>query len=314
MRGLPEVPVTRPIAVVGSLNMDLVVRVDVLPERGQTVSGRGFATLPGGKGANQACAAARLGGRCRMIGRVGADAFGDRLKAGLAADGVDTSHVLVTDGEATGVALIPVEDGGQNVIVVAGGANLRLRPEDAEGGLRDVAGGLLLLQLESPAETVEAAAGHGRALSMTVVLDPAPARPLAASLLQRVDVLTPNETEALALLGRRGNALSVPEARDAGRMLRALGPATVIVKLGAKGVVVVDEAGFRHWPAPSVEAVDATAAGDTFNGALAVALSEGRPLDEAARFAVTAASISVMRVGAQVSIPTRAQVDAFVTQ
>jgi ribokinase len=305
---------TRPIAVVGSLNMDLVVRVDVLPERGQTVSGRGFATLPGGKGANQACAAARLGGSCRMIGRVGADLFGERLKAGLASDGVDTRHVLVTDGEATGVALIPVEDGGQNVIVVAGGANLRLRPGDVEDGLRDSAGGLLLLQLESPPETVEAAAASGRALSMTVVLDPAPARPLSAGLLRSVEVLTPNETEALALLGRRGDALSVTDARDAGRQLRELGPPTVVVKLGAKGVVVVDGEGFRHWPAPSVEAVDATAAGDTFNGALAVALAEGRPLDDAARFAVTAASISVMRVGAQASIPTRVQVDAFIAQ
>jgi ribokinase len=305
---------TRPVVVVGSLNMDLVVQVAVLPERGQTVSGRAFATLPGGKGANQACAVGRLGGRCLMIGRVGADAFGERLKAGLAADGIDTRYVVATSDDATGVALIPVEDGGQNVIVVAGGANLLLRPADVSAGVNEAAGGFLLLQLESPIDTVEHAAARAREQSTTVVLDPAPARPLPDGLLGLVDILTPNETEALALLGEPGHQLSVEDADAAGRRLRALGPAVVILKLGAKGVVVVDAAGARHLPAPRVRAVDATAAGDTFNGALAVALAEGRPLDVAARFAVAAASLSVTRAGAQASVPTRAEVEMFVTR
>ncbi len=301
------------IVVVGSLNMDFVVRVRTLPERGQTVSGRAFTMLPGGKGANQACAAGRLGGRCRMVGRVGGDVFGERLKAGLAADGVDTANVFVTEGEATGVALIPVEEGGQNLIVVAGGANLRLRPADVESALRGATAGLLLLQLESPIDAVETAVTFGRQLGMTVVLDPAPAQSLPPALLGGVDILTPNESEALLLAGRRGSAVSVAEAGDLGRELLRSGPGTVIVKLGANGAYLVDRTGGRHFPAPRVDAVDATAAGDTFNGALAVALSEGREMANAVRFAVAAASISVTRQGAQASIPTRSEVEPWVT-
>jgi ribokinase len=302
--------VSVPIVVVGSLNMDFVVRVDTLPERGQTVSGRGFTMTAGGKGANQACAAGRLGGRCRMVGRVGRDVFGEQLRAGLVADRVDVTGVIATEGESTGVALIPVEEGGQNVIVVAGGANLRLRPGDVEV-LGDVPGALLLLQLESPMDTVEAAVTLGRRLGMTIVLDPAPARPLAPTLLRGVDILTPNESEALVLLGRRGHAVSVGEAADLGTRLLELGPRAVVLKLGANGAYFVERGGGRHVPARPVAAVDATAAGDTFNGALAVALAEGREMADAIAFAVTAASISVTRPGAQASIPTRAEVDGL---
>jgi ribokinase len=265
---------TRPIIVVGSLNMDFVVQVDALPERGQTVSGRGFTMLPGGKGANQAYAVGRLGGRCQMIGRVGHDVFGERLAASLAAAGVDTSRVLATEGEATGVALIPVETGGQNLIVVAGGANLLLRPGDVEAALGASQDGLLLAQLESPAETVETAVVCGRSLGMTTILDPAPARPLSSALLGAVDILTPNESEALVLLGLRGSAVSIDEAAMLGRRLLELGPGTVILKLGANGAYLTDATGGRHFPTCQVAAVDATAAGDTFNGALAVALAE----------------------------------------
>jgi len=303
--------VSRPIIVVGSLNMDFVVRVDVLPERGQTVSGRGFVTLPGGKGANQACAAGRLGGRCQLVGRVGGDVFGDQLKATLAADGVDTTRVLTTEGEATGVALIPVEEGGQNLIVVAGGANLRLAPADIEVPLAEAPGGLLLLQLESPMGTVEAAVTLGRRLGMTVVLDPAPARPLPPALVRGVDILTPNESEALALLGRRGSAVSIAEAAELGQRLLELGAGAVILKLGANGAYLADRSAGRHFPAPRVDAVDATAAGDTFNGAIAVALAEGRDMVDAIAFAVAAASIAVTRPGAQASIPSRGEVDAL---
>jgi len=303
--------VSRPIIVVGSLNMDFVVRVDALPERGQTVSGREFTMLPGGKGANQACAAGRLGGGCQMVGRVGRDVFGEQLKVSLAADGVDTTRVLSTDGEATGVALIPVEEGGQNLIVVAGGANLRLRPADVEAALENAPSGLLLLQLESPPETVEAAITLGRRRGMTIVLDPAPARPLSPALVGGLDILTPNETEALVLLGRGGSAVSVGEAAELGRQLLDLGPRAVILKLGANGAYLTDRSTSRHFPARPVDAVDATAAGDTFNGALAVALAEGRDMADAIDFAVTAASISVTRPGAQASIPTRGEVDAL---
>ena len=302
---------SRPIVVVGSLNMDFVVRVDALPERGQTVSGRGFTMLPGGKGANQACAVGRLGGRCRMVGRVGHDLFGERLKASLADAGVDTTNVLATEGEATGVALIPVEAGGQNLIVVAGGANLLLRPGDVEVALGAVEDGLLLVQLESPADTVEAALACARRRGMTTVLDPAPARPLPPALLRAVDILTPNETEALLLLGQRGSDVSVEEAAALGRRLRELGSRTVILKLGAKGAYVADAEGGRHFPVRAVAAVDATAAGDTFNGALAVALAEHGDTAEAIAFANVAASISVTRLGAQASIPTRDEVDAL---
>jgi ribokinase len=299
-----------PIVVVGSLNMDFVVQVDALPERGQTVSGRGFVMLPGGKGANQACAAGRLGGRCQMIGRVGRDVFGERLTASLAGAGVDTSRVLVTAGEATGVALIPVEAGGQNLIVVAGGANLRLTPGDVETALGGSDGGLLLAQLESPAETVEAAIACGRGHRMRTILDPAPARPLSTAVLRAVDILTPNESEALVLLGLRGADVSIEEAAVLGRRLLELGPGAVLLKLGAKGAYLTDASGGRHFPARQVSAVDATAAGDTFNGALAVALGEHKDMADAVAFANAAASISVTRLGAQASIPARDEVDA----
>ena len=302
---------SRPIVVVGSLNMDFVVQVDVLPERGQTVGGRGFTMLPGGKGANQACAVGRLGGRCQMIGRVGRDVFGERLKASLADAGVDTSRVLATDGEATGVALIPVEAGGQNLIVVAGGANLRLTPDDVETALGAAHDGLLLAQLESPAETVEAAIMCGRSRGMTTILDPAPARPLSPALLCAVDILTPNESEALVLLGLRGSLVSIDDAAVLGRRLLELGPGIVLLKLGAKGAYLTDATGGRHFPARQVAAVDATAAGDTFNGALAVALGEHADMADAVAFANIAASISVTRLGAQASIPTRGEVDAL---
>ena len=246
-----------------------------------------------------------------MIGRVGRDVFGERLKASLADAGVDTSRVLATDGEATGVALIPVEAGGQNLIVVAGGANLRLTPDDVETALGSSQGGLLLAQLESPAETVEAAIRCGRSRGMTTILDPAPARPLSPALLCAVDILTPNESEALLLLGLRGSDVSIDEAAVLGGRLLELGPGIVLLKLGAKGAYLADAKGGRHFPARQVQAVDATAAGDTFNGALAVALGEHADMADAVAFANIAASISVTRLGAQASIPTRGEVDAL---
>jgi ribokinase len=296
------------ITVVGSLNMDFVVRVATLPRPGETVAGHGFVTLPGGKGANQACAAGRLGGRARMVGRVGGDIFGTQLRESLGAAGVDTASVAVTEGCPTGVALIFVEDGGRNEIVVAAGANAHLMPEDVTGSVLGAAGDLLLLQLESPLETVEAAAALGAQRGMTVILDPAPARPLPDGLLRNVDCLTPNETEALLLLGRSGGDVPLGEAAEVARALRSRGARSVILKLGDEGAFLDDGTTARHFPAHQVEAIDTTAAGDTFNGALAVALSEGREFPAAIAFANAAAAISVTRLGAQASIPTRADV------
>jgi len=300
----------RLVIVVGSLNMDFVVHVDRLPRPGETVPGGEFRTVPGGKGANQACAVGRLGGRCRMVGRVGEDVFGRQLSDSLAAAGVDIAGVRVTPGTPTGVALIFVQSGGQNMIVVAPGANGRVAPADLEatGDTRDA---ILLLQLEVPLETVEAAAAIGRARGWTTVLDPAPARPLPERLLSQIDILTPNESEALSLLGRASTEVSVAEAPAVAEALRRLGPGAVVLKMGAKGAWIQDNQGGKHVPAYAVDAVDATAAGDTFNGALAVALAEGRSLTESAAFAHAAAAIAVTRHGAQASIPTRAETDAF---
>jgi ribokinase len=299
-----------PISVVGSLNMDFVVQVDKLPQPGETVLGGGFRTIPGGKGANQACAAGKLCGRVRMVGRVGDDVFGAQLRGSLAAAGVDTSAVLATEATPSGVALIFVQAGGQNQIVVASGANDRLAPADVTSALETADGGFLLLQLESPLETVEAAAAAGRRQGMTVLLDPAPARPLSDALLASVDCLTPNETEAMILLGRRGGSVTLADAPEVARALLRRGPRAVILKLGEEGAFFDDGGGGRHFPAPKVEAVDATAAGDTFNGALAVARAEGKPMAAAIGFANAAAALSVTRLGAQASIPARGAVEA----
>jgi ribokinase len=299
------------VIIVGSLNMDFVVQVDSLPERGQTVPGRGFQMIPGGKGANQACAVGKLGGDGHMIGRVGEDVFGEKLKASLQAAGVDVSRVLPTEGESSGVALIFVERGGQNMIVVAPGSNGLLSPHDvAASALAFEGGRILLLQLESPMETVAAAAALARSRGMTTILDPAPARPLSPSLLRDVDILTPNETEALVLLGRPPSCVSLEDAPGLAAKLLEMGPRRVILKLGEKGAWLADREKSSHFGTARVEAVDATAAGDVFNGALAVAISEGKGLQEAIPFANRAAAISVTRLGAQASVPTRAEVDA----
>lgn len=300
---------TAAITVVGSLNMDFVAQVPHLPMPGETVLGSGFRTIPGGKGGNQACAAGRLGGRTRMVGRVGADVFGEQLRESLRGDGVDVAAVLTTADTPSGVALIVVQASGENQIVVASGANGQLAPVDVVTALAGVDGGYVLLQLETPLETVEAAAHLARSRGATVILDPAPAQPLPTTLLAGIDILTPNETEAHVLLGRRAAAVSLAEAPEVARALLDLGVRTVVLTLGAQGALIADRTGHRHVPAPRVDAVDTTAAGDTFNGALAVALAEGRGIVDAVGFANTAAALSVTRSGAQASIPTRPEVN-----
>jgi ribokinase len=303
------------IVVVGSLNMDFVVRVEHLPAPGETVLGRNFQMFPGGKGANQAVAAAKLGGssvEVKMIGRVGYDVFADHLKASLSAAGVDVAAVHATRSQATGVALISVDRAGQNSIVVASGANHELAAADVEA-MRPVFRGarLALFQLETPLDTVAAALALAREEGLTTILDPAPAQPLPAALLERVDILTPNETEALGLLGWAPARVTPAEAVELAEALRRMGPKTVIVKLGDQGCFAHAGLIQGHYPGFPVEVKDTTAAGDTFNAALAVALAEGAPLEHALRFANAAAAISVTRPGAQASAPSRREVDAF---
>jgi ribokinase len=303
------------ILVTGSLNMDFVVRVGALPAPGETVLGGGFEMIPGGKGANQACAAGRLAGpgtRVQMIGRVGHDPFAGHLKASLAAAGVDVSTVMGTQAEPTGIAMIWVDRGGQNSIVVAGGANARLAPADIRSARAAFAGcRLALFQLETPLETVGEGLAAARQAGALTMLDPAPAQPLPPALLQTVDLLTPNESEACILLGREDRAVAAADAPELARALLALGPRAVVLKLGAAGCHYLGPDGEFTSPGFKVEAVDTTAAGDTFNAALAVALAEAQPLPSALRFANAAAALSVTRRGAQASIPARTEVDAL---
>ncbi|HVT92518.1 MAG TPA: ribokinase [Bryobacteraceae bacterium] len=303
------------LVVVGSLNMDFVVSVERLPSPGETVLGTQFRMIPGGKGANQACAAGKLGAprvTTAMAGRVGYDVFADHLKASLSAAGVDVSSVHATRSEPTGVALISVDRGAQNTIVVAPGANHALSTADVQG-LRAVFHGAsyALFQLESPLPSVEAAMRLAREEGAKTILDPAPAQIDAASLLGLVDILTPNESEACLLLGRAPARITAAEAPELGRALLARGARAVILKLGEQGAFYCDATGGLFGPGFAVTAVDTTAAGDTFNAALAVALAEGKEMPDALRFANAAAAISVTRAGAQSSVPSRAEVDAF---
>jgi len=303
------------IVVVGSFNMDLVVRLPVIPRPGETLLGGVFATHPGGKGSNQAVAAARLGGDVVMIGRVGADLFGDQLLAMAAAERIDTRFVGIDPDAATGVALIQVDDQGQNSIAVASGANFRLTAAAVAEAWAQIEGiDLLVMPLETPLETIVTAARLARQAGARVVLNPAPAQHLAPELLRTVDLLIPNEYEAALMTGIEIHSLQ--DAREAAARLLQSGAGSVIVTLGSRGALIAEAAQpdgphFTHVPAFSVKPVDTTAAGDAFIGGLAVALGEGRTLPAAATFASAAAAIAVTRVGAQPSLPNRAEVDEF---
>lgn len=308
---------TPAITIIGSLNMDFVVRVKELPGPGQTVLGRDFMMTPGGKGANQACAAGRLGaGRVmvRMAGRVGYDLFADHLRASLSAAGVDVASVSGSKAQPTGVALIWVDDAGENSIVVASGANLELHASDIESLRGALAGArFALFQLETPLETVRAAMALAHDEGAQAILDPAPAQPLSRELLELADILTPNETEALALLGLPRARVRLGDAPALARSLRAFGARAVVLKLGDQGCLFDDGNRQMHYPAFPVEVRDTTAAGDVFNAALAVALAEGQTIQQALQFACAAAAVSVTRPGAQASIPTRAEVEYFLS-
>ena len=296
------------IVVLGSTNVDMVVRGKRIPAPGETVSGGTFLMNPGGKGANQAVAVARLSARrgtCTFVGKVGDDLFGRETAVRMRKDGIDVR--LVVDREvASGTALILVDAKGQNVISVALGANGTLTPKDIAPFRRDVENAAaLLLQLETPLETVAAAAQWAHAKGVSVVLNPAPARKLPRGLYRCLDWITPNETEAELLTGVR--VTDAASARKAVAALMRRGVRHVVITMGAKGVFCGDCG--RLFPAKRVKAVDCVAAGDTFNGAFAVALSEGRSCAEAIAFAQKAAAISVTRPGAQASVPFRREVE-----
>ncbi|MBC7188463.1 MAG: ribokinase [Calditrichaeota bacterium] len=301
------------IVVVGSSNTDLVVRCQRAPAPGETVLGGEFFTAAGGKGANQAVAAARLGAEVWFVAKVGDDAFGQQALAGLQAEGVHCDFVTVDPRHPSGVALIVVEEQGQNRIVVAPGANDHLTPDDvqaAAGVIRDA--GALLVQLETPLETVRHAVGLAAEHSVTVILNPAPGRPLPGELLRSVGLITPNESEAELLTGVRPQ--DDRTRREVAALLHKEGVGKVIITLGAEGAFVSEGSEANLIPGFPVKAVDTTAAGDAFNGALAVALVQGRELGEAVHYANAAAALAVQKLGAQPSLPTAGEVDSFLTQ
>jgi ribokinase len=299
------------IVVIGSLNMDLVGCAPRIPVVGETIVGHKYLSEPGGKGANQAHAAAKLGGRVAMLGRVGSDDFGRQMRANLEQVGCDVSGLLTIPGAISGIALIFVADTGHNSIIIIPGANDRFSPADVDASQEYLQGAaLVLLQLENPLPTVLAAARAGRRAGARVVLDPAPAREVPEELFQLCDIITPNETEAAILAGLPPASVNPEQAVEIARKLQARKAGTVIVKLGEQGCMLVD-AGSQLLPAPAVKAVDTTAAGDVFNAGLAVALSEGLDLEPACKFANAAAALSVTRLGTQIAAPSRAEVDTF---
>ena len=299
------------IAVLGSVNMDLVARVGRMPAEGETLAGESFFTAPGGKGANQAVAAARLGARVRMAGRVGADGFGRDLLAGLAANGVDVGGIGVDDEHPTGVAMIVVDAAGRNSIVAVYGANMACGDAELDAVKRALRGAdALMLQLETPADVSLAAARYARGVGARVIWDPAPAGQMPADGFGAADVITPNQGEAEALTGiavvDRASALAAAEA------LVAKGAGAAVVKLGEQGAVAVTATGATHFAPPfAVNAVDSVAAGDAFGAGLAVALAEGQALEAALRFGSAAGALAVTKRGAQDAMPERAAVDAL---
>jgi ribokinase len=297
------------VVIFGSINMDLVVRAPHLPSAGETLIGRTFFTAPGGKGANQAVACARLGAHARMIGRVGDDVFGEALRRSLRGYGVDVAGVTTQPGPS-GVAAITVDDAAENTIVVAPGANATIGAADLallDAALADAR--VLLLQLEVPLDAVVAAARLARQRGVAVLLDPAPAQPLPPELYELTDIITPNETEAAALVGFPIDDIS--EAARAAQALLGRGARRAIVKLGGRGAYWADRAAGQLAPAFEVEAVDSVAAGDAFNGGLAAALDAGHTFGEAIRWGLAAGALAVTKAGAQQSMPSREELAAL---
>ena len=293
--------------------MDLVVKSPRIPAVGETILGEDFIMTPGGKGANQAVAAAKLGAEVYLVAKLGQDVFAQQSLSNFEKEGVHTEYIVQTADAPSGVALITVDRAGDNVIVVAPGANQKLSPQDvqeARGAI--VSSGALVAQLEVPLETVEFAARLAHDSGVPFVLNPAPAQKLDTELLAMVDVLTPNETEAEILTGLK--VTDENSARAAARELLDRGVKAVILTMGSKGYLLSDGQRTEFVPAIKVDAVDATAAGDAFTGALAVGLAQGNALFDAASFANYAAALSVTKMGAQSSMPTRREVESFIKQ
>lgn len=301
------------LVVLGSINADHILNLETFPTPGETVTGNQYQVAFGGKGANRAVAAGRSGANIAFIACTGDDDTGERVRKQLASDNIDIAPVSVVAGESTGVALIFVNAEGENVIGIHAGANAALTTERVEAQRGIIAGAeALLMQLESPVESVLAAAKIAHENHTSVVLNPAPARVLSDELLALVDIITPNETEAEKLTGIR-----VENDDDAARAALALhdkGIGTVIITLGSRGVWASVNGEGRRVPGFKVKAIDTIAAGDTFNGALVTALLEGKAMDDAIRFAHAAAAIAVTRKGAQPSVPWRKEIDEFLSQ
>ncbi|MBP8910310.1 MAG: ribokinase [Phycisphaerae bacterium] len=304
---------SRPIVVVGSSNMDLVVKAARIPAPGETILGGEFLMVAGGKGANQAVAAAKLGAKVFFVARLGNDLFGRKSLDNFRLEGLDTTYVSLTSDAPSGVALIAVDHAGNNAIVVAPGANARLSPDDvrrAEDRIRSA--GAVVAQLEVPMATVQCVAEIAHDAGVPFLLNPAPAQWLSPSLLKAVSVLTPNESEARILTGVE--VVDANSARKAAEMLLSTGVKSVIVTLGSKGFLLAEGNSTELVPAMEVRAVDTTAAGDAFTGSLAVGLAQGQSLREAALFANHVAAFSVTRLGAQPSMPTRSELEEFILQ
>lgn len=301
------------IVVIGSLNMDMVVRTVRAPEAGETLFGQGFALSPGGKGANQAVAAARLGAELTMVGRVGKDTFGGELLEIMRQEGIHIEHISVSDNLVTGVASIVLEENGENRIIVVPGANIELNVEDIQKLTSVISSAeFIVMQLEMDLAMSECAIAIAHSHGIPVILNPAPARALSDELLSQVTYLTPNETEAGILAGIVVNSLET--AKQAAQILLQKGVQHVIVTLGSKGALIVNHEGVQHIPGFPVQAVDTVAAGDSFNGALAQQLTSGKSLKEAVSFANAVGALTVGKAGAIPSLPRLAEVEQFLQQ
>jgi len=301
------------IVVVGSSNMDLVVKTHRIPTKGETILGGDFIMTPGGKGANQAVAATKLGAEVYFVAKLGDDIFGRQSLSNFQKVGINTDYVEQTKEAPSGVALITVDDAGDNVIVVAPGANLKLSPDDVKKVQSTIASsGAVAAQLEVPLETVECAAQLTNDAGVPFILDPAPAQKLSNKLLQMVDIIKPNETEAEILTGIK--VTDEKSAHAAAVDLLQCGVKTVILTMGSKGYLLATKETMEFVPSIKVNAVDATAAGDAFTGSLAVGLAQGKTLKDAALFSNYVAALSVTRIGAQSSMPDAEQVENFIKQ
>jgi ribokinase len=299
------------IAVVGSLNIDIVARVARFPMPGETVSATSYQESLGGKGANQAVAAARAGSAVEFVGRVGADRAGDALRVRLDESGVDTTHVTQDSGGSSGSALIAVDNRGENTIIVIPGVNANLQPADVQAASEVIERcSILLLQLEIPLETVQYAAALAQSTGTTVILNPSPSQELPSSLLDLVDILVPNEEEVGYLTGMG----SPVDPTSAAGMLCSNGVKAVVITLGRRGAAIVDGNGETDIHAYDVDVIDSTGAGDAFVGNLAAALDAGQSLAEAAQFASAAAALSVQAAGAQSSMPSKAETETFIAR